>query len=125
MARRGGSAGGGLFEAGAPRPLADRLRPRSLDEVVGQEHLLKPDGPLGRMVAARRLASMILWGPPGCGKTTIARLLAQSTDLHFEPLSAVFSGVADLRRVFDAARARRTRCRRSRKHPCAGRLRTA
>ena len=106
MSRRG-DTGGGLFEAGAPRPLADRLRPRTLDEVVGQEHLLKPDGPLGRMVAARRLASMILWGPPGCGKTTIARLLAQSTDLHFEPLSAVFSGVADLRKVFDAAKARR------------------
>ncbi|KAA0682632.1 replication-associated recombination protein A [Azospirillum brasilense] len=108
MSKRGASgASGGLFEAGAPRPLADRLRPRSLGEVVGQEHLLKPDGPLGRMVAARRLASMILWGPPGCGKTTIARLLALSTDLHFEPLSAVFSGVADLRKVFDAAKARR------------------
>ena len=108
MSKRGDSgATGGLFEAGAPRPLADRLRPRSLGEVVGQEHLLKPDGPLGRMVAARRLASMILWGPPGCGKTTIARLLAQSTDLHFEPLSAVFSGVADLRKVFDSAKARR------------------
>ncbi|WP_042702104.1 replication-associated recombination protein A [Azospirillum sp. B506] len=108
MAKRGDSGGdGGLFESAAPRPLADRLRPRTLDEVVGQDHLLKPDGPLGRMVAARRLASMILWGPPGCGKTTIARLLAHSTDLHFEPLSAVFSGVADLRKVFDAARARR------------------
>lgn len=108
MSKRGDSgATGGLFEAGAPRPLADRLRPRNLGEVVGQEHLLKPDGPLGRMVAARRLASMILWGPPGCGKTTIARLLALSTDLHFEPLSAVFSGVADLRKVFEAAKARR------------------
>ncbi|BAI72511.1 ATPase [Azospirillum sp. B510] len=108
MAKRGESGGdAGLFESAAPRPLADRLRPRTLDEVVGQDHLLKPDGPLGRMVAARRLASMILWGPPGCGKTTIARLLAHSTDLHFEPLSAVFSGVADLRKVFDAARARR------------------
>jgi putative ATPase len=108
MAKRaewGGHAG--LFESAPPRPPADRLRPRTLDEVVGQDHLLKPDGPLGRMVAARRLASMILWGPPGCGKTTIARLLAHSTDLHFEPLSAVFSGVADLRKVFDAARARR------------------
>ncbi|ANC91778.1 replication-associated recombination protein A [Azospirillum humicireducens] len=108
MAKRGESGGdAGLFSAAAPRPLADRLRPRALDEVVGQDHLLKPDGPLGRMVTARRLASMILWGPPGCGKTTIARLLAHSTDLHFEPLSAVFSGVADLRKVFDAARARR------------------
>ncbi|HLI13280.1 MAG TPA: replication-associated recombination protein A [Alphaproteobacteria bacterium] len=97
----------GLFEASAPRPLADRLRPRSLEEVVGQDHLLGPDGPVGRMVRARRLASIILWGPPGCGKTTIARLLAQVTKLYFEPLSAVFSGVADLRKVFEAARKRR------------------
>ncbi len=96
-----------LFENEAPRPLADRLRPRALAEVVGQGHLLGPEGPIGRMVAARRLASMILWGPPGCGKTTIARLLAEGTDLHFEPLSAVFSGVADLKRVFEAARKRR------------------
>jgi putative ATPase len=96
-----------LFEAQAPRPLADQLRPRNLGEVVGQNHLLGPDGPIARMVAARQLASMILWGPPGCGKTTIARLLAQGTDLVFEPLSAVFSGVADLRKVFDAARKRR------------------
>jgi putative ATPase len=96
-----------LFEKNAPRPLADRLRPRRLDEVVGQDQLLKPDGPIGRMVAQRRLASMILWGPPGCGKTTIARLLAEATNMHFEPLSAVFSGVADLRKVFDAAKKRR------------------
>ena len=101
-----------LFESQAPRPLADQLRPRSLGEVVGQDHLLGPDGPIGRMVASRQLSSMILWGPPGCGKTTIARLLAQElsklgTDLVFEPLSAVFSGVADLRKVFDAARKRR------------------
>jgi putative ATPase len=96
-----------LFENLAPRPLADRLRPRRLEEVIGQDHLLAPEAPIGRMVASRRLASMILWGPPGCGKTTIARLLAEHTDLHFEPLSAVFSGVADLRKVFDAARKRR------------------
>jgi putative ATPase len=96
-----------LFEAAAPRPLADRLRPSSLAEVIGQDHLLAPDAPIGRMVAARRLASMILWGPPGCGKTTIARLLAETTDHEFEPLSAVFSGVADLRKIFDAARKRR------------------
>ena len=90
----------GLFEAQAPRPLADRLRPVALGEVLGQDHLLGPDGPIGRMLAARRLASMILWGPPGSGKTTIARLLAEVTDLAFEPMSAVFSGVADLRKVF-------------------------
>ncbi|HKO06862.1 MAG TPA: replication-associated recombination protein A [Alphaproteobacteria bacterium] len=97
----------GLFEASAPRPLADRLRPKSLEEVVGQDHLLGPDGPIGRMVKAGRLASIILWGPPGSGKTTIARLLAQVSKMDFVLLSAVFSGVADLRKVFDAARKRR------------------
>ena len=96
-----------LFERQAPHPLADRLRPQCLADIVGQDHLLGPEGPIGRMVASRQLASMILWGPPGCGKTTIARLLAHGTDLVFEPLSAVFSGVADLRKVFDAARKRR------------------
>jgi putative ATPase len=96
-----------LFESQAPRPLADRLRPARLAEVIGQQHVLGPEGPIGRMVAARRHASMILWGPPGCGKTTIARLLAETTELEFEPLSAVFSGVADLRKIFDAARKRR------------------
>ena len=96
-----------LFEDQAPRPLADRLRPRRLSEVVGQDHLLGADAPIGRMVAQHRLPSMILWGPPGCGKTTIARLLADATSMHFEPLSAVFSGVADLRKVFEAARKRR------------------
>ncbi|MBI3517627.1 MAG: replication-associated recombination protein A [Proteobacteria bacterium] len=97
----------GLFTQQAPRPLADRLRPTKLAEVVGQEHLLGPASPIGRMVAAQKLGSMVLWGPPGCGKTTIARLLAETTELHFEPLSAVFSGVADLRRIFEAARERR------------------
>src|SRR6201987_6081867 len=101
-----------LFEKEAPHPLADRLRPQRAADIVGQGHLLGPEGPIARMVAARQLASMILWGPPGCGKTTIARLLAQElsksgTDLAFEPLSAVFSGVADLRKVFDTARKRR------------------
>ena len=97
----------GLFEAQAPRPLADRLRPTQLSEVVGQDHLLGPEAPIGRMLAQGRLASMVLWGPPGCGKTTIARLLAEQTDLVFEPLSAVFSGVADLRKVFASAKERR------------------
>ncbi len=97
----------GLFESTAPRPLADRLRPARLEEVVGQDHLLAPDAPLGRMTAQHRLTSLVLWGPPGCGKTTIARLLADATDLEFSPLSAVFSGVADLRKVFAEARDRR------------------
>ena len=97
----------GLFETQAPRPLADRLRPARLEEVIGQDHLLAPDAPLGRMIARRRLASMVLWGPPGCGKTTIARLLADSTDMEFVALSAIFSGIADLRRIFEKARGRR------------------
>jgi len=97
----------GLFESQAPRPLADRLRPRRLEEIVGQQHLLAPDAPIGRMVASGHISSMILWGPPGCGKTTLARLLAEHTSLHFEPLSAVFSGVAKLRKIFEAAKSRR------------------
>src|SRR5689334_3158960 len=96
-----------LFASLAPTPLAERLRPRTIADVLGQDHLLGPEGPLGRMLAARKLSSLMLWGPPGCGKTTIARLLAEAVDLHFEPLSAVFSGVADLRKVFEAARQRR------------------
>lgn len=95
------------LEQGAPRPLADRLRPKSLHEVVGQDHILGPDSPLGRMLAQGRLSSVILWGPPGVGKTTIARLLADASGLEFHPLSAVFSGVADLKRAFEQARARR------------------
>lgn len=102
-----------LFEAagldeGAPKPLAEQVRPSKLAEVVGQDHLLGPDGPLSRMVKTGKLASIIFWGPPGVGKTTISQLLAQGTGLHFEALSAVFSGVKDLRAVFDAAEARRS-----------------
>jgi putative ATPase len=88
----------------ASAPLADRLRPQSLEEVVGQEHLTGPDGAIGRMVAAGRLSSMILWGPPGTGKTTIARLLAGAVGMRFVAISAVFSGVADLKKVFAEAR---------------------
>ena len=99
----------GLEPAAAPEapaadaPLADRLRPRTLAEVVGQEHLTGPEGAIGRMVAAGRLSSMILWGPPGTGKTTIARLLADAVGLRFVAISAVFSGIADLKRVFAEA----------------------
>ena len=112
MAPRARSEGPGLFaaaglDAAAPRPLADRLRPQTLGDIVGQDHLLGPDGALTRMRETRSLGSLILWGPPGTGKTTTARLLAQETDLHFEQISAIFTGVADLKKVFEAARARR------------------
>ena len=101
-----------LFESaglneGAPRPLADRLRPKELKSVVGQDHLVGPEGSLTRMLGSGRLQSMILWGPPGSGKTTVARLLAQESKLAFEQLSAIFSGVQDLRKAFDRARGRR------------------
>jgi putative ATPase len=90
-----------------PRPLADRLRPRKLADVIGQGHVLGPDGPLGAMLAARSLSSLILWGPPGVGKTTIARLLADETDLTFVQISAIFTGVPDLRKAFESAKIRR------------------
>jgi putative ATPase len=91
------------LEAEAPRPLADRLRPETLEDVVGQDHLLSPEGPIGRMLEQGRLASLILWGPPGVGKTTIARLLAKRAGLEFEQLSAIFSGVKELRTAFERA----------------------
>ena len=101
-----------LFEAaglekGAPRPLADRLRPQKLADVVGQDHIVGPEGTLTRILKSGRLPSMILWGPPGCGKTTVARLLAAQTKLELEQLSAIFSGVQDLRKAFDRAKIRR------------------
>ncbi len=93
--------------ADAPRPLADRLRPRKLSEVIGQARVLDPDGPLGAMLGAGSLSSLVLWGPPGVGKTTIARLLADETDWAFVQISAIFTGVPDLRKVFEAAKLRR------------------
>jgi putative ATPase len=95
------------LESTAPRPLADKLRPDTLSDVVGQDHLLGPDGALTRMLQTRSLGSLIFWGPPGTGKTTVARLLARATELYFEQISAIFSGVADLKKVFDPARLRR------------------
>lgn len=93
-----------LFETLTQKPLADRLRPTHLDEVVGQDHLLGEKAPLARMIQNQKLSSFILWGPPGCGKTTIARILAETVHLKFVQLSAVFSGVADLRKVFEEAK---------------------
>jgi putative ATPase len=111
-AKRTSNASSSLFEAAgfaddAPRPLADKLRPRTLSEVVGQKVLIGADGALTRMLESRSLGSLIFWGPPGTGKTTVARLLASEVDLHFEQVSAIFTGVAELKKVFDAARARR------------------
>lgn len=112
MTPRAQRGGANLFTAAgleqeAPRPLADKLRPKTLAEVVGQDQLLGSDGALSRMLSTRSLGSMIFWGPPGTGKTTVARLLAKETDLHFEQISAIFTGVADLKKVFEQARARR------------------
>ena len=94
-------------KAQAMRPLADRVRPSELKDVIGQQHLLGPEGSLRLMLDAGALSSLVFWGPPGVGKTTLARLLARETDFHFEQISAIFSGVAELRKTFDAAKLRR------------------
>ena len=112
MARGASRKTTSLFEAAglegdSPRPLADRLRPKTLAEIVGQDALLGLDGVLTRMLATRSLGSLVFWGPPGTGKTTVARLLAKETDLHFQQISAIHSGVAELKRIFEEARARR------------------
>ncbi|MBL6779141.1 MAG: replication-associated recombination protein A [Rhodobacteraceae bacterium] len=100
-------------KAAALKPLAERLRPKTIDDVIGQDQILSPDAPLGAMLAGGRLSSVIFWGPPGVGKTTLARLLADHTRLHFEQISAIFSGVADLKKVFEAAKIRASNGRRT------------
>ena len=105
VVKRQDSGTSGLFDSLAPRPLADRLRPQSLDEVVGQDHLLGEGGPIRRMVDQGRLSSMVLWGPPGCGKTTLALLLARYAQAEFRAISAVLSGLADVRAALDEAAA--------------------
>ncbi len=98
----------GLFDEAAPRPLADRMRPESLDQIAGQQHLLGPEAPLRKMIASGHISSFILWGPPGCGKTTLARILAKTTNMHYIALSAVFSGISDLKKAFAEAKIQRT-----------------
>ena len=96
-----------LFESQVGGPLADRLRPAFIGDIVGQEHLLSDAAPIGRMIAGGNIVSLLLWGPPGTGKTTIARLLAKHTESHFENLSAIFTGISDLRKIFESSKKRR------------------
>ncbi len=105
--------GSGSDEAAVFKPLAESLRPKTIDEVIGQDQILSPDAPLGAMLASGRLSSLIFWGPPGVGKTTLARLLADHTQLHFEQISAIFTGVTDLKKVFEAAKVRASNGRRT------------